>query len=142
MEDRTQGATGQPPEAQVGAFIQRWAGATGTEQSNAQMFLYELCQALELPIPDTEGDEAHGNAYVIPADDHRARPGRDAAPPPGRSSTDARIASSLEAKKLKAGESTALWHKAKNCRHHKRDLPRFNFPAPTGSCRSAVHPNT
>ncbi len=63
-------------------FITRWKGAQGAERANYQLFLSELCDALELPRPDPAGDKTQLNAYVferrvdIPQPDGATRPGR------------------------------------------------------------------
>ena len=47
------------------AFLSRWAAATGSERSNAQPFLADLCELLELPRPDPAQKETEENAYVF-----------------------------------------------------------------------------
>ena len=47
------------------AFIDRWQSSAAAERANYQLFLSELCDALELPRPEpTVADEA-ANAYVF-----------------------------------------------------------------------------
>lgn len=46
------------------AFIARWQATGGGERSNAQLFLSELCQLLEVPQPQGYAPEAD-NAYVF-----------------------------------------------------------------------------
>jgi len=46
-------------------FIARWQASGAAERANYQLFLSELCDALNTPRPDpTTSDEA-GNAYVF-----------------------------------------------------------------------------
>lgn len=49
----------------VQAFITRWQKAGGSERSNCQIFLSELCTLLELPQPDPASEATHENAYVF-----------------------------------------------------------------------------
>ena len=50
----------------VEAFIDRWSTARGgAERANYQMFLSELCEALELPRPDPASDDTRTNDYVF-----------------------------------------------------------------------------
>lgn len=42
----------------LNAFIDRWTDARGgAERANYQMFLSELCEALDLPRPDPASDD-------------------------------------------------------------------------------------
>ncbi|KPV41187.1 DNA methyltransferase [Thiohalorhabdus denitrificans] len=49
----------------IEAFITRWQGAAGAERSNAQLFLNELCDLLELPRPDPAREDTRDNGYVF-----------------------------------------------------------------------------
>ncbi len=50
----------------VDAFISRWSTARGgAERANYQMFLTELCEALDLPRPDPASDQTALNDYVF-----------------------------------------------------------------------------
>ena len=50
----------------IDAFIDRWSQARGgAERANYQMFLSELCAALDLPPPDPASDETATNDYVF-----------------------------------------------------------------------------
>ena len=50
----------------IETFIQRWGQARGgAERANYQMFLTELCEALELPRPDPASDDTRTNDYVF-----------------------------------------------------------------------------
>ncbi|RKT44995.1 putative transposase [Thiocapsa rosea] len=49
----------------IDTFIARWAGATGTERANYQLFLTELCALLGLPQPDPARQDTHDNAYCF-----------------------------------------------------------------------------
>jgi hypothetical protein len=47
-------------------FIERWSARRGgAERANYQMFLTELCEALELPRPDPASDDNRSNDYVF-----------------------------------------------------------------------------
>ena len=46
-------------------FITRWRAADGSEIANAQLFLSELCELLELPKPDPASADTERNAYVF-----------------------------------------------------------------------------
>ncbi len=47
-------------------FIDRWSARRGgAERANYQMFLTELCEALELPRPDPASDDNRSNDYVF-----------------------------------------------------------------------------
>lgn len=52
-------------EAAVDAFLARWKNASGTERSNYQIFVSDLCAILEAPVPDPSSDDTHDNAYVF-----------------------------------------------------------------------------
>ena len=50
----------------INAFIERWSAARGgAERANYQMFLSELCEALDLPRPDPASDDTRTNDYVF-----------------------------------------------------------------------------
>ncbi len=50
----------------IDTFIARWSEARGgAERANYQMFLTELCEALDLPRPDPASDDTAGNDYVF-----------------------------------------------------------------------------
>jgi hypothetical protein len=46
-------------------FIQRWQSASGSERSNCQLFVTELCALLGLPQPEPASDDTSSNAYVF-----------------------------------------------------------------------------
>lgn len=46
-------------------FLAKWVVADGTERSNAQLFLTELCELLELPKPEPAKSDSDNNAYVF-----------------------------------------------------------------------------
>ncbi|MND44885.1 hypothetical protein D3C80_357340 [compost metagenome] len=57
---------GQGGPMDINAFIERWSQARGgAERANYQMFLTELCEALELPRPDPASDDTRSNDYVF-----------------------------------------------------------------------------
>ncbi|MGE5501625.1 MAG: type IIL restriction-modification enzyme MmeI, partial [Ignavibacteriales bacterium] len=50
----------------IDAFIERWRHARGgAERANYQMFLSELCEALNLPRPDPASNDTRTNDYVF-----------------------------------------------------------------------------
>ena len=50
----------------IDTFITRWSEARGgAERANYQMFLSELCEALNLPRPDPASHETASNDYVF-----------------------------------------------------------------------------
>lgn len=49
----------------VQAFIDRWSPSGGSERSNYQLFLTELCELLEVPRPDPAASQNAENAYVF-----------------------------------------------------------------------------
>lgn len=49
----------------VTEFVARWKGNDGSEKSNFQSFMRELCELLELPLPDPGKAENDHNAYVF-----------------------------------------------------------------------------
>jgi hypothetical protein len=52
---------------ELGAFIDRWFGREGgAERANYQMFLSELCQTLDLPIPDPKGQGLESYVFEAP----------------------------------------------------------------------------
>lgn len=46
-------------------FLKRWKGNTGSERSNFQSFMRDLCILLELPHPDPGEGDTSQNAYVF-----------------------------------------------------------------------------
>lgn len=53
------------PKQKIDEFVSRWEDAGGTERSNCQLFLTELCALLGLPQPDPAGGNTAHNAYVF-----------------------------------------------------------------------------
>ncbi|WP_253452418.1 DNA methyltransferase [Halomonas sp. Y3] len=51
--------------AAVTEFVARWKGNDGSEKSNFQSFMRELCELLQLPLPDPGKAENDHNAYVF-----------------------------------------------------------------------------
>lgn len=86
------------------AFIARWTHADGSELANAQSFTRELCELLEVPVPDPARADTADNAYVF---ERRVifRHG-DGATSEGRIDCYRRGAFVLEAKKLRVGAQT------------------------------------
>lgn len=48
----------------IDSFIERWTGAGGSERSNYQLFLNELCTLLDVPGPEPATEDESRNAYV------------------------------------------------------------------------------
>ncbi|MDP2793310.1 MAG: hypothetical protein Q8O25_04380, partial [Sulfurisoma sp.] len=46
-------------------FIARWNGISGSERSNYQLFIIELCELLDLPRPEPAGQTHGDNSYVF-----------------------------------------------------------------------------
>ncbi|WP_211219765.1 type IIL restriction-modification enzyme MmeI [Marinospirillum minutulum] len=51
--------------AAVEDFLKRWKGNTGSEKSNFQSFIGDLCTLLELPQPDPGEGDNNKNAYIF-----------------------------------------------------------------------------
>lgn len=51
--------------AAVTEFVARWKGNAGSERANFQSFMRELCELLQLPLPDPGKAENDHNAYVF-----------------------------------------------------------------------------
>lgn len=49
----------------VTEFVARWKGNTGSERANFQSFMRELCELLQLPLPDPGKAENDHNGYVF-----------------------------------------------------------------------------
>lgn len=49
----------------VTEFVARWKGNDGSEKSNFQSFMRELCELLQLPLPDPGKAENDHNTYVF-----------------------------------------------------------------------------
>jgi hypothetical protein len=49
----------------IAAFLARWKNASGTERSNYQLFVADLCAILDVPVPDPSSDDTRDNAYVF-----------------------------------------------------------------------------
>jgi hypothetical protein len=85
-------------------FIARWQHADGSELANAQSFVRELCELLDVPVPDPARADTRDNAYVF---ERRVifRHG-DGASSEGRIDTYRRGSFVLESKKLKQNVQT------------------------------------
>lgn len=85
-------------------FIARWKHATGSELANAQLFVLELCELLELPRPEPASEDVRDNAYVF---ERRIREKLgDGSEAERRVDCYRRGAFVLESKKIKAGPAT------------------------------------
>lgn len=47
------------------AFINKWKGNSGSERSNFQSFMRDLCTLLQLPLPEPSTGDADQNGYVF-----------------------------------------------------------------------------
>jgi hypothetical protein len=56
------------PSRETEAFISRWSAASPSERANSQLFLAELCDALEIPRPDPK--QHSGYAFEHPVTEH------------------------------------------------------------------------
>lgn len=107
-------------------FIQRWNKATGSELANAQLFVTELCELLELPRPDPATGVAQDDAYVF---ERRAQHQHgDGSENERRIDCYRRGAFILEAKKIKAGVQTKGFDDARirarnQAEQYARDIP-------------------
>jgi hypothetical protein len=86
------------------SFITRWQHADGSELANAQSFVRELCELLDVPVPDPARADTLDNAYVF---ERRVifRHG-DGGSSEGRIDTYRRACFVLESKKLKQNQQT------------------------------------
>ena len=85
----------------VDRFITRWSQASGSERSNCQPFVMELCALLGLPTPDPAREDTRDNAYVFERRVNFAH--GDGSQSNGFIDCYKRGAFVLEAKKVKAG---------------------------------------
>ena len=53
-----------PKPSSYTTFAERWAPSGGAEHANYTLFLIELCQLLDLPVPDPTKSRGDG-AYVF-----------------------------------------------------------------------------
>jgi len=53
------------PTDEVSAFVERWRPGGGSERSNYQLFLTELCDLLGVPRPDPAHPDNAENHYVF-----------------------------------------------------------------------------
>ena len=88
----------------IESFLERWEGATGSEQANSQLFLAELCQALGLEAPDPASRTAADNAYVFERHIKQIEP--DGSTHLRRIDLYRRGCFVLESKKVQAGDHT------------------------------------
>ncbi len=54
-----------PDSDAITAFITRWENSGAAERANYALFLSELCQLLDLPLPDPTSPDNSQNAYVF-----------------------------------------------------------------------------
>ena len=113
-------------ENAVEAFIKRWQGADGSELANAQSFTRELCELLDVSVPDPARQDTRDNAYVFERRVIFSSP--DGSTSEGRIDCFKRGAFVLESKKLKQGEHTkgfgvAMLAAYKQAEQYVRALP-------------------
>jgi hypothetical protein len=53
------------PPVDVEAFVKTWAGVSGSERANYQLFVGELCALLGVARPDPSREDTRDNAYVF-----------------------------------------------------------------------------
>lgn len=111
---------------EVEAFIKRWQGADGSELANAQSFTRELCELLDVSVPDPARQDTRDNAYVFERRVIFSSP--DGSTSEGRIDCFKRGAFVLESKKLKQGEHTkgfgvAMLAAYKQAEQYVRALP-------------------
>ena len=107
-------------------FITRWSLASGSERANCQLFVTELCAALDLPQPDPARDDTRDNAYVFERRVTFAH--GDGSQSAGYIDCYRRGTFVLEAKKIKAGPATkgfddALMRARNQAEGYARALP-------------------
>ena len=49
----------------VSSFLERWKGNSGSERSNFQSFMRDLCTLLDLPLPDPGEGDTSQNSYIF-----------------------------------------------------------------------------
>lgn len=118
------------PEQQVDDFLARWQSADGTEKSNYQLFLTELCTLLDLPQPDPAGENHEQNAYVFERRVDIRRP--DGSINRGYIDLYRRGSFVLEAKQTGKGLDTAGWDKAMLAAQNQADQYVRALPADEG----------
>ncbi|HDP90401.1 MAG TPA: class I SAM-dependent DNA methyltransferase, partial [Thioalkalivibrio sp.] len=118
------------PEQQVDDFLARWQSADGTEKSNYQLFLTELCALLGLPQPEPAGENHEQNAYVFERRVDIRRP--DGAINRGYIDLYRRGSFVLEAKQTGKGLDTAGWDKAMLAAQNQADQYVRALPAEEG----------
>ena len=111
---------------QIDLFIKRWLGADGSELANAQSFTRELCELLDVSVPDPARQDTRDNAYVFERRVIFNSP--DGSTSEGRIDCFKRGAFVLESKKLKQGEHTkgfgvAMLAAYKQAEQYVRALP-------------------
>ncbi|RYY34370.1 hypothetical protein EON62_03370 [archaeon] len=110
----------------IESFINRWQVADGSELANAQSFTRELCELLDVPVPDPARADTRDNAYVFERRVIFNSP--DGSTSEGRIDCFKRGAFVLESKKLKQGEHTkgfgvAMLAAYKQAEQYVRALP-------------------
>ena len=118
------------PADQTDAFIARWVDARGSERSNYQLFLTELCTLLGLPQPDPAGEDTAANSYVFERRVDMAKP--DGSVTRGYIDLYRRGSFILEAKQTGQVLDSHGWDKAMLAAHNQADQYLRALPAAEG----------
>ncbi|MHB1322558.1 MAG: class I SAM-dependent DNA methyltransferase [Acidithiobacillus ferrivorans] len=118
------------PADQTDAFIARWVDARGSERSNYQLFLTELCTLLGLPQPDPAGEDTAANSYVFERRVDMAKP--DGSVTRGYIDLYRRGSFILEAKQTGQLLDSHGWDKAMLAAHNQADQYLRALPAAEG----------
>ncbi len=111
-------------------FIGRWRKASGSELANAQLFVTELCELLELPRPEPANEDVRDNAYVF---ERRVQfKHGDGSESEGRIDCYRRGAFVLESKKIKLGPATRGFDEALLRARSQGESYARALPAPEG----------
>ncbi|MCP5141075.1 MAG: class I SAM-dependent DNA methyltransferase [Gammaproteobacteria bacterium] len=112
------------------SFIAKWTAADGSERANAQLFVGDLCDLLDLPRPDPAREDTAHNAYVFErrVDRHH----RDGSTTPGFIDLYRRGAFVLEAKSIADAEHTKGWDTRMTRAYHQATGYVHALPASEG----------
>lgn len=111
-------------------FVRRWENSTGTELSNFQSFMKELCAVLELPEPDPANDTPEHNEYVF--ERHVTFRHPDGSTSHGRIDLYRRGCFVCEGKQTNKGTDTASWDNAMTRAHGQAQQYARALPAEEG----------
>jgi hypothetical protein len=119
-----------PAAERLEAFIARWSGDLGGERPNGQIFLAELCAALDLPQPEPASDDPRRNAYVFERRVEIRHP--DGSVTRGYIDLYYRRRFVLEAKQTGQAPATHGWDQAMLAAHYQADKYVRNLPPEEG----------